>query len=167
MTIQELIQKLATKGDEVYSIAAKVKEISESERTCDVEPLDSSADIFGVRLQPVLSDDKGICIFPKVGSTVLVTFLNKTTGYVALCSEVDKVELKIGQQELIISDQGVELKGFLKLTSNSDGLKNVLDTLFDKLMSAVLITPAGNGSFDPAFITEIGLLKSAIATFLK
>lgn len=183
MSIQESIKKLADKGDEVYSVAAKVKEVNESERTCDVEPLDGSADIFGVRLQPVLSDDKGICIFPKAGSTVLVTFINKNTGYIALCSDVEKVVGKIGNfeyqqdedgfegifnaQKIRFNGESLKVDGFLEVISGANGLKSALDELLDTLMSAVITTPSGPGAFDPAFITAVTALKLKIATFLK
>lgn len=183
MKIDELIKKLAEKGDEVYSIAAKVKEINESERTCDVEPLDGAADIFGVRLQSVPDDDKGICVFPKVGSTVVVTFLNKKTGYVALCAEVDKIVGKFGSFEYVQDSNGFEgqlnaqkikfsgdsfkVDGFFEAVSGANGLKSALDELLDTLMSAVITTPSGPGAFDPGFITAVTALKAKIATFLK
>lgn len=185
MGIEDLIKKLAETGDEVYSIACKVKEVHESDRTCDVEPLDGAAEIFGVRLQAEQKLEEGICIFPKVDSIVLVTFINKQTGYVALCSKVsktivklgslefelheDEALLKVGSQLLEVSEDSVRIEGFLKAASGANGLKKALDELLDDLAAATITTPAGpnTGLFDPAVITKFQLLKTKIATFLK
>lgn len=183
--IAETIKKLAASGDEVYTIPCKVTAIDETERTCDVQPLNGDAEIFGVRLQANLSDEKGVCVFPKSGSEVLVTFINKKTGYVALCSEVDKVvgkfgtfeytqddqgfEASIGGQSFSITNQSVKIDGFLESVGAGSGLKTVLFDLIDKLSSATITTPLGpsTGVFDPTIIASFQLLKIEFAKFLK
>lgn len=183
MPIAESIKKLAANGDEVYTIPCKVMAIDETERTCDVQPLNGDAEIFGVRLQANLGDDKGVCIFPKSGSEVLVTFLNKKTGYVALCSEVDKVVGKFGTFEYTHDDQGfkggiggnsfaitsdsVKVDGFFESVGGGTGLKAVLFKLLDELVAAILVTPAGPGSVDPVTIGKLQALKIEFAKFLK
>lgn len=88
------IKKLADNGDEVYAMICKVLAVDANERTCDVEPLNGDADIFGVRLQSDLNASTGFMVVPVVGSNVLVSFLNKNAAYVAMCSEVDYVHLR-------------------------------------------------------------------------
>lgn len=79
------------KGEEFYSKTGKVKNIDETERTCDVEPVDGSAEIFGVRLQASIKSNAGVVLIPKDGSFVTVTFMNKDTGYISQTTEVAKV----------------------------------------------------------------------------
>lgn len=98
MSIRELIQELA-KGEmqELYSTVCTVTAVDSTERTCDVMPVNGDAKILGVRLQAGLNGTVGFVMLPAVDSQVVVTWLNKTTGYVALMSEVEEVELHGGQ----------------------------------------------------------------------
>lgn len=88
---------------EIYSIVAEVTELNETERTVDVTPLNGDAEIFGVRLQSSISLNTGLVIFPKVGSVVIVTFLNKLTGYVSTFSEIDKIYIN-SENEIVFND---------------------------------------------------------------
>lgn len=86
MTLKEAIERLTERNEEVYSIIGKVDAIDKNKRTCDVLPLqDEEAVLYDVRLQAGLEGAKGTICFPKVGSVVVVTFLNKDSGYVAFC----------------------------------------------------------------------------------
>jgi len=75
----------------IYSIVGTVVSIDETERSCEVEPVDGSANIEKVRLQASLSLTTGFVCVPSVGSFVIVTFINDTTGYISLFSEIDKI----------------------------------------------------------------------------
>jgi hypothetical protein len=102
--IARAIKDIAKTADEVYSLVARVTAVDESERTCDVQPLNGDAALFRVRLQSELSGALGIVAFPKEGSTVVVTFINKESAYVALCSEVTRIVITIGGLEIEAED---------------------------------------------------------------
>jgi hypothetical protein len=167
MELKELFQKLAKNNEEVYSITGKVKDIDQTERTCTVTPLNGDAELFGVRLQAGENGTYGWCLFPKADSIVVVTFLNKQTGYIALCSDVEKVEYKVNAQTITMDTNGLKVEGFLKVVSPSSDLKSALNEFIDLLAAAVIVTPAGAGSFDPSLIANLQLLKAKFNTFLS
>ena len=79
-------------GMEVYSIVCTIDSVDLAKKTCYCLPLDESrADLIGVKL---IADVKtGILIIPKLKSVVLVTMIDKSSGYVAMFSEVDSVAI--------------------------------------------------------------------------
>ena len=175
MTISQSIKHLAAMDDEVYSIIGEVKDIDQVERTCTVSPINGDADIYGVRLQSVISEGEGFVVFPKKGSQIVVTFLNKQTGYVALCAEVEQIEIKIDGQIFQYSSDG------LHIASNVSDLKselNAICTLFDGLLTTLqsfqVMTSVGpSANVMPNTIAdliskqvEIAQIKSKINTFL-
>lgn len=89
--ILDSIRQIAKTDDELYSIVCKAKNIDVVELKCDCEPLDGSADLLEVRL--MAEQNTGFLIIPKNNSIVIVTMLNKFTGYVSMFSEVDEIQL--------------------------------------------------------------------------
>ena len=92
--IAEHIRKLADNGDEIYAKIGVVKTVNTKDRTCDVDPIDGSATIFGVRLQADINGSDGFLIVPVKGSHVIVNFLNKNAAFVALTYKIDYVNLR-------------------------------------------------------------------------
>jgi hypothetical protein len=88
--IKEAIRKMLPQ-EEIYSLECEVLSVNEDDRACDVRPLNGDPDIYDVRLQAELEGTTGVCLVPKVGSMVVVTFMSKHNGYIALCSKVEKV----------------------------------------------------------------------------
>lgn len=132
--IGEAIRRLADKGDEVYSIVGEVTEIDAAGRTCTVQPVaEPEALIYDVRLQADIEGSVGMVSFPKKGSLVVVTFLNPATGYVALCSEVEKVEWTVGEKTLTFDKDG------LRIVSEVSDLKTELNAFAD-LLNSILTT---------------------------
>lgn len=102
--IGELLKKIV-KGpeeteNEIYSIVGKVKDIDGVERTVTVEPINGDADVLGVRLQASQDLNTGIVVFPKLNSFVVVTFLNRNTGFISLVSEVDNIVIQNDTESL-------------------------------------------------------------------
>ncbi len=130
--IADIINKLIdTNTEGGGSLVGKVVEINETDRTCDVQPLNGTAILYDVKLQADETLDKGLVIFPTQGSNVVVSFLNSQTGIVVQFSEIDKAELVIGGQRLFFDAKGV------KLTKQNADLKEQLDKMFD-LQSDIL-----------------------------
>jgi hypothetical protein len=88
MSTAEAIREIAKPAAEVFSIVGAVIAVNADARTCDVRPANGQADIYDVRIQAAPMGDEGMSYTPKVGSVVVVTFLNRHTGYVAAASEL-------------------------------------------------------------------------------
>lgn len=115
----------ATKTDaEIYSTAAKVIEVDEDEKTCDVEPIDGSAPILRVKLQAGESETPFLQI-PEIDSFVLVTFLSKETAFVSMFSEIKEIKIRGDQYGGLIKIE--ELKKQLEIVTSR------LDTLYDAI----------------------------------
>lgn len=114
MNLGEILKNI-TKGESPYNtLLATVKSVDESARTCDVLPVDGSAEIFGVRLNPLLetdSNDKGEYNIPAVNSIVLVTLLDSANAFVSGFSVIEKKIGTIGKVVYSITkDNGIDLK---------------------------------------------------------
>lgn len=174
--IKNLITKLAEKGEQSYSLPGKVVEIDDKERTCTIQPHNDDAEILGVRLQANIGLDLGWVIIPKIGSDVIVTFLNDETGYVAIATDVEKVTLNVENQSLFLDKKGMQLgsdKSDLKTELNN--LTTVISGLCDTLVKFQLSTNVGATiSVMPHIITElteakakVGKIESQMNTFLQ
>lgn len=130
---------------EIYSIICEVTELNENERTVDVKPLNGDAEIFGVRLQSAIGLNNGFVIFPKVGSVVIVTFLNKLTGYVSTCSEIDKIYID-AENEIIFNDgQNDGIVKISPLVNKLNAIENDINQL-KGLFSAWVTVPSDGGA---------------------
>lgn len=136
--ISGVIKKISKSSDEVYAKVCEVLEVNTQEITVDVKPIDGTAEIFDVRLQAE-SETGGLVIFPKVGSMVLVVFLNKNNASVVNTSEITKYELKIENSELLIDKDAflvkienvefqIDQEGFL-LKKENETLKKLMSDL--------------------------------------
>lgn len=89
--INKAIREMSKTDDEVYSIVCNVISVDSTAKTCDCKPVNSTADILGVRLMAQSSN--GFLITPNTNSIVVVTMINKFTGYVAMFSEIREIQL--------------------------------------------------------------------------
>lgn len=121
--ISQLLNEIVKSNDEIFSIVAKVTTVDENERTCDVEPLNGTAEIFGVRLQSDIDGTNGFVMIPAIDSNVIVTFLNNTTGFVSLCSNVEKIHV-VSNIELTVDCDAITFNG-----GSNDGLIKVNDLI--------------------------------------
>lgn len=110
-----------------YSQIGKAVNVDATKRTCDFEPISDIADREGIRLQSVISEGKGFVLIPKEGSDIIVTFLNKSTGFVSLTSEIEKIHFEAGGEDL----------------------KVILNDLIKEIKNAIISTPAGPGTVAP------------------
>ncbi|CAB4128063.1 hypothetical protein UFOVP105_15 [uncultured Caudovirales phage] len=139
---------------EVYSIVCSVLSVDETERTIDAKPINGDAEIFGVRLQSSINSAVGVVSIPKVDSFVIVTFLNKLTGYVALCTEIDKI--LIDTPEITIN--GGKLGGLMNIEDVVKKLNSLEQKVNDLIVacSSVVVTLAPSGAFPLAsFFTSV------------
>ena len=138
--IRKAIQNLADKNDEVYSIICKVSDVNAITKLCSCTPIDGGAVIINVRL---MADNKtGVLITPKNNSIVIVTMINKYTGYISMFSEVDEIQLN-----------GDVNGGIVKVTE----LTTKLNLLVSELQAQLTLISAGintaGGSYAPTTLS--------------
>jgi hypothetical protein len=90
--IKNAIRSLADKHEEVYSIVCIVDDVDVSGKTCNCSPINGDAKLLNVRLMTDITK-VGIFVTPSVNSQVMVTMINKYTGYVSMFSELDEIQL--------------------------------------------------------------------------
>jgi hypothetical protein len=117
--IKNAVEILAGKNEEIYSIACNVSNVDKVKKICDCTPINGKAIMYNVKL---MSDDKtGFLLVPKNDSIVIVTMVNKYTGYVAMCSELDEIQLN-----------GTNYDGLVKindLVTKLNNLENKVNTI--------------------------------------
>lgn len=101
MNLRGAIRNLAREpGAEIYALVGTVDSIG-ADRVVTVSPVNGSAPV-DARLQATTGADSGMVVIPKVGSFVVVVFLGPANAFVALCSDVEKIELGGSENGAII-----------------------------------------------------------------
>lgn len=117
---------------------------------CNVQPSNGAAEIKKVRLIANTEAEKYYVLVPKVGSDVIVTWLSKHVGVIALVSEVEKVLCKAGDVVYELDANGFNLKhgttvefdidatGYL-VKKDADTLKQILTLIVEAVQPIVVI----------------------------
>lgn len=102
--IRDIIRLLNNDTEVKYCALATVTSVDKSANTCDVQPLDSTAELVEVRLQA--QQGKGLVMYPVVGSVVVVSFFSKDDAYVSLVSDVELFDIRTQNESLkaVIAD---------------------------------------------------------------
>lgn len=161
-SIKDLLRTLGETGEEIYAVLVRVDTVDRQTGTCDCTPLDGDAEIFDVRLQASAGD--GVLVVPKEGTTAVVSFLSRTTAFLALASEVEEIRVKIGGISMVLSGQGAvfnggELGGLVKIEALEKNLKSLKE--YAEAINAALpgaFTAIGGGT---AALGENGATKYA------
>jgi hypothetical protein len=117
-SIKDSIRQLVKTDDVLYSVLCTVKSVDTTNNICDCEPINGDADLLEVRL--MAQNETGFLIIPKVDSVVVVTMINKYTGYVAMFSEIEKIYLN-----------GDNYDGLVKIGDLVEKLNNLEDLVND------------------------------------
>lgn len=150
-SIQEAIQILSGThlADKLYFLDCEVKSVNESGRVCTVIALSGKVGSeFTARL--MASIDDGILAIPAIGSTVVVSSSDFTTGCVVQYSEVEKIILR-----------GGDLGGLVKvisLTQKLNNLENKLNALILKYNTHTHNVTAVGSPTGPGLQPETGTL---------
>ncbi len=124
--IKESIRKIVKSEEEVYSQVCTVVSIDRDSRTAHLRPINGDADIHTARLQALPGSDIGLVVYPKVGSFVIATFINKVTVYVAMMDEIDEV-VWISNKGFHIASPDFDLT--TEMNVFADLIKNMLETM--------------------------------------
>jgi len=157
--ITGIIKKMSKSGDEVYAKVCEVLEVNTQEATIDVKPTDGTAEIFDVRLQAE-SQTGGLVVLPKVGSMVLVVFLNKNSAAVVNTSEIQKLSLVISPCIFEVDNTG-----FL-LQKENETLKQLMADLIDAI-KALKFTTNNGPTISLININDFIALENRFNQFLK
>lgn len=124
MNIREAIIKIVENGQnfEVYSKICAVTAIDKDLNVCDVKPLDGDAEILEVKLTATEGNKDGFIIYPKIESSVIVTFLDKDTAFVSMCTEIDEFIFNGGKNGGLININTL----IDELNKNNDILKAII-----------------------------------------
>ncbi len=142
--LRRAIRALA--GDEnaeLYSIVAKVVSVDTAEKTCEVAPIDGTANISDVRLAPDGAVEPGILPVPAVDSVVIVDMINDSDGYVAMYSAVDSLIIRTTSGNILQLQDGS--LGGIPIVSNLTSRLNAIEQDINQLKSIFSAwTPAPN-----------------------
>lgn len=120
--IKDAIKRIV--GDmRTYSVMCTVSDINATNGICNCTPIDGSAILTGVKLNANSKD--GFKLIPKNNSVVIVTLINKTTGYVSMVSEVDEIHLNGTNQDGV-----VKVNSLVNRLNNLESSINALKTIF-------------------------------------
>ena len=169
------LKNITKTSDEVYAKVCEVLEIDQDEKTVNVKPVDDTAEIYNVRLQAE-SESGGLVLFPKVGSMVLIVFINKNNAAVVNTSEIEKLELVIENSELQIDKDKflfkreqvqleVDQEGFL-LKKENETLKKLMADLITAI-KALKFTTNNGPTINLINIADFIALENRFNQFLK
>ena len=166
MNLKNAIRQIADKKEQVYSIVGTVTAVDKSARTCEVEPVNGDATLFDVRLQADEDGADGVVIFPKIGSNVIVTFFDHSTGYTAAMSSVESIELVFNQLKIKMNTDGIRVE------KNGVDLLGIMETIIDNsekcydfLIKLKVVTPTGTGLLSPDIIAQVTAEKLKLPAF--
>jgi len=144
MEIREIFEEFVNNElnkERFYSLIGKAVNVDPDKRICDFEPIDDIATREGVRLQSVISETKGFVLIPKENSDIIVTFLNRSTGFVSLTSELEKIIWDADSTQVNGGDNG-GLINIQPLINKINQLENALNNHIAIFNSHIHITTA-------------------------
>lgn len=157
--IQQILQEILLDGHEMYSKVCTVNSVSGM--SCNCSPIDGDADINDVRITADFDNANKFVLVPKVGSLVIVSFLNKDIGFVSMVNEVSEVLYQNGNTVFRIDDK------FL-LASGTENLLTIMQDLIQAMIDERHMTNTGPTiSLTPDSVTRYEDIKTRFNTLLK
>jgi len=161
--LQDAFRKL--KQRDVDTFPVEVVSVNKTQGTCIVT--DDNLTYTNVRLSSVIDgNNKKFFLFPKVGSSVLVSPINEDLKnlYVEEYSEIESLELVINTVEFKVDQDGFLLK------KENETLKKLVEDLITAVqnMSFTVSTPSGPGTTTTLInLAEFTAVKTRFNKFLK
>ncbi len=162
MIIKDFIRLLAQSGEELYCKVCTVDSVDYDTRTVDCTPIDESAPILAANLQANQQSKTGVVTYPKIGSYVVVGFLNQATAVVLLCDEIERIEFAIGEITAQVDVSGMVINGggfggLVKVGELTDKLNELIDAFNEHThtlpSSSVAVTGSPSAQSNPQPIT--------------
>lgn len=151
-------------------ISGRVLSVDTDTRTCDID-IDGTS-IPGVTIQPIINNNTGIAIFPKVGAQALCIHNPEWDGWALLqASDIDHIDISIGNTTLHLSADGIVIN-----KGSNGGLVNVktLTSAFNAVVADIHTIAAAlnvlnvlNGISEPVVTTAANLPENIADTKIK
>lgn len=110
--LRNIIRQLAKSDGETVSLICTVDAVDKVARTVDCSPINESAPLLGVNLQANTEAGCGVCLFPEIGSYVVVGFIAEgAAGVVLLSEKIESAEIVIGDTTAVMDADGVRFNG--------------------------------------------------------
>lgn len=157
--LQDALRKLRER--DVDTFPATVKAVDKAKGTCTVN--DGDLDFTGVRLSAVIDgSNKRFYVFPKVGSSVLVSPIKEDIRqlYIESYSEVESTDIIIDSVRMRIDKDGFLLK------KENETLKKLIDDLLQAILNMRFTTNYGP-TINLINAQEFTLIKNRFNQFLK
>lgn len=101
---------MAQHDGETVPLVCTVDAVDKTARTVDCSPINEDAPLLGVNLQANQEGNCGLCLFPEIGSYVVVGFLaDGAAAAVLLTEKLESAEIVIGDTSALISADGVRI----------------------------------------------------------
>lgn len=105
--LRNVIRLLAQPDGETVALICTVDAVDKTARTIDCSPINEGAPLLGVNLQANQGADFGLCLFPEVGSYVVVGFVaDGAAGVVLLTEKIESAEIVIGNTSAVVDADG-------------------------------------------------------------
>lgn len=146
--MKELLEQMMKDVIRTSLMKATVTAVDRSGFTCDVQPVDGSAEVFDVKLRGIQAgDESSLILFPKVGAFVLIGMVSATDAYLLQASELDGFIIKQAGFRLEVDQEGNAVFN----DGSFDGLVKlpVLQTEIEKLNSYLNAIKQAFSSFVP------------------
>lgn len=157
--IRKSIREIAKNDGEMYSVVCTVDSVNTSAKTCKCVPVDGKADLLGVRL--MAQNQTGFYIIPKVNSVVVVTMTNGFTGYVAMFSEVQEIQLNGSNYDGLIKVEDVLSAINTRNTTFKTAITAAL-TSIDASIVALGGASVSSAAFTAATASITNILKASV-----
>lgn len=133
--IRDAIKLLAKPDADSAALICTVDAVDKDARTVDCSPIDESAPLLGVNLQANRDSDFGVCLFPEIGSFVVVGFVARgAAGVVLLCDKIESAEIVIDKSSVFIDKDSITLNrgklgGLIKIKELTEKLNELTETV--------------------------------------
>jgi hypothetical protein len=154
MSLKHTILSIIKQNIPVQVVTGEVMSVDETQMTCDVK-IESRPDRLDVRIRSVIDgQEKGILIYPKTGSKVLVGLIenNAQSSFICGYSEVDKIRLIDCEIELNSGANG-GLVISQKVADEVNEIKQDLNNLKAVFNSWVVVPSDGGAALKAAAAT--------------
>lgn len=108
--LRNIIRQLAQPDGETVALVCTVDAVDKAARTIDCSPINEGAPLLGVNLQANQEADYGLCLFPEVGSYVIVGFVaDGAAGVVLTTEKIESAEIVIGKTSAVMDADGCRI----------------------------------------------------------
>lgn len=110
--LRNIIRQLVQPDGETVALVCTVDAVDKSARTIDCSPINEGAPLLGVNLQANQEAKYGLCLFPEIGSFVVVGFIaGGAAGVVLLTEKIEAAEIVIGDTSAVMDADGITFNG--------------------------------------------------------